>query len=132
MYFRLSATPGSEETRPREARVVHRRPLFRRQIVGLLCGKGVEPPRGRGRPSGDREWQVFLGYIITKMFSKIHLDIMTFTTEKHYIIRMIRYALVANPPPDAFIDRHVYCHLPRVVSFANVLTGMRVTPSNIS
>ena len=66
MYLRLSA-----------------RPLFRRQIVGLLCGKGVEPTRGRGRPSGARESQVFLGtskYIITKRFSKIHLDITTTAT----------------------------------------------------
>ena len=28
---------------------------------GLLCGKGVEPPRGRGRLSGALEWQLFLG-----------------------------------------------------------------------
>ena len=27
---------------------------------GLLCGKGVEPPRGRGRLSGVREKQLFL------------------------------------------------------------------------
>ena len=27
---------------------------------GLLCGKGVEPPRGRGRLSGARESQLFL------------------------------------------------------------------------
>ena len=26
----------------------------------LLCGKGVEPPRGRGRLSGVRETQLFL------------------------------------------------------------------------
>ena len=26
---------------------------------GLLCGKGVEPPRGRGRLSGARESQLF-------------------------------------------------------------------------
>ena len=58
MYLRLSATPGSEETLPREAptrRVVH--------PVLSLCGAGVEPPRGRGRPSGAREAQVFFGYI---------------------------------------------------------------------
>ena len=40
---------------------------------GLLCGKGVEPPRGRGRLSGVWESQLFFGYIKTKMFSKIHL-----------------------------------------------------------
>ena len=34
---------------------------------GLLCGKGVEPPRGRGRLSGARESQlytaVYVGYV---------------------------------------------------------------------
>ena len=29
-------------------------------IEGLLCGKGVEPPRGRGRLRGVRETQLFL------------------------------------------------------------------------
>ena len=88
MYLRLSATQGSEETLPREAparRVVHRRPFFRRQIIGLLCGKGAEPPRGRGRPSGARESQMFFGYkhgITTKIFSKIRLDTTTTTTEE--------------------------------------------------
>ena len=52
---------------------------------GLLCGKGTEPPRGRGRLSGARESQLFFGYITTKMFSKIHLDIST-TTEQDYTI----------------------------------------------
>ena len=56
---------------------------------GLLCGKGTEPPRGRGRLSGARESQLFFGYITTKMFSKIHLDITTTTTtDRNYIIRM--------------------------------------------
>ena len=65
MYLRKSAAPGSEQTLPREAparQVVHRRPFFRRQIVGLLCGKGVEPPRGGGRPSGARKSKLFFGY----------------------------------------------------------------------
>ena len=54
---------------------------------GRLGGKGVEPPRGRGRLSGARESQLFWGYITTKMFSKIHLDIITTTiTEQHYSI----------------------------------------------
>ena len=81
---------GSKQTLRREAlarRVVHRRPFFHRQVIGLLCGKGVEPPRGRGKPSGAREWQLFCGYIITKTNSKIHFDITTTTTEEHYIIR---------------------------------------------
>ena len=37
---------------------------------GLLCGKGVEPPRGRGRPSGARESQLFLGIIQQKCFQR--------------------------------------------------------------
>ena len=45
------------------------------------------PQRGRGRPSGGRESQLFSGGAITKLFSKIHLDI-TFTTEEHYIMRI--------------------------------------------
>ena len=51
----------------------------------------MEPPRGRGRPSGARESQVFFVCIrVTNIVSKIHLDIITiiitFTTEEHYII----------------------------------------------
>ena len=94
MYLRLSATPGSEQTLPREAparRVVHRRPFFRRQIVGLLCGWDATPQRGRGRPRGARESHLFSGGLTTKIFSKIHfhLDIATTTTtEEHYIIRI--------------------------------------------
>ena len=54
---------------------------------------GVEPPRARGRPSGARESQLYFGYIITKIFSKILLDITTTTTtEKHYIIRIAQIA----------------------------------------
>ena len=66
MFTRLSATPGSEQTLPREAparRVGHRSPFFRRHLIGLLCGAGMEPPRGRGRPSGAWESQLFFGYI---------------------------------------------------------------------
>ena len=54
-------------------------------------GRGVNPrPR---ETSGRRESQLFLGYVITEIFSKIHLDITTSTTttttEQHDIIRMI-------------------------------------------
>ena len=39
---------------------------------GLLCGKGVEPPRGRGRLSGARESQLFFGvYYIKNVFKYI-------------------------------------------------------------
>ena len=50
MNLRLSATPGSEQTLPREAssrRVVHRRPFFRRQIVGLSQQQGREAAGGQ-------------------------------------------------------------------------------------
>ena len=30
--------------------------------AGLLCGKGVEPPRGRGSLSGARESQLLFGW----------------------------------------------------------------------
>ena len=80
---------------PHARRGGHRRPFFRRQIIGLHCGKGVQPPRGRGRPSGARESQLF-GYVITKIFSNIHLDMITIntttTTEEHYIIWILLLA----------------------------------------
>ena len=37
---------------------------------GLLCGKGTEPPRGRGRLSGARESQLFFGYIMISLQQK--------------------------------------------------------------
>ena len=37
---------------------------------GLLCGKGVEPPRGRGRLSGARESQLFFGVYYNKTVFK--------------------------------------------------------------
>ena len=93
MIIRLSATPGSEQALPREAparRVVRRRPFFRRQVIGLLYGTGKAPTRDRGAPSGARESQLFLGFVITEIFSKIYLDIIiiTFTTEGYYIVRI--------------------------------------------
>ena len=59
-----------------------RHPLCAGHREGLLCGKGVDPRRGRGRLSGARESQLSFGYIINtaKMFSKILLDITTTTT----------------------------------------------------
>ena len=35
-----------------------------------------------------------MGYVTPKIFSNIHLDItiITFTTEEHYIIRIVQYA----------------------------------------
>ena len=74
---------------PPARRVGHRRPFFRRQGIGVPCGKGVEPPQGRGRPSGARESQLFVGYIITKCFQiSIYVTTTTTTTEEHYIERV--------------------------------------------
>ena len=81
---RANPSPGGRFFKAPARRVGHRRPFFRRGLRGLLCGSGVEPPRGRGRPSGARESQLFLGYVTTKIFSKILLD-MTTATEQHYI-----------------------------------------------
>ena len=80
-------------------RVVHRRPFFRRQIVGLLCGKGVERPRGRGMPSGARESHVFCGCITINGFQRsiyfeVYVTTTTTTTEEHYMIRISHIVLV--------------------------------------
>ena len=97
MFFSIIRHPGERaDPSPGGPRSPSRSsaPLFRRQVIGLLCGKGVEPPRGRGRPSGARESQLFFGYVVTKIFSKMHLDITiittTTTTEEHYTIRIVR------------------------------------------
>ena len=94
MFLRFSATLGSERPVPGRA-TLHaprspswaRHPLCAGHREGLLCGCDVAPQRGRGSPSGAREPQLFSGGVITKIFTKIHLDI-TFTTEEHYIIRI--------------------------------------------
>ena len=49
--------------------------------------KVVHSGNCRTTPSGARELQLFFGYDITKIFSKIHLEITT-TTEGHYIIKI--------------------------------------------
>ena len=54
--------------------------FLRRGHQGLLCGAGVARTRGRGRPSGGRESQRCFWHVITKIFSKIHLDMTTTTT----------------------------------------------------
>ena len=81
-------------------RVGYRRPFFRRGHRWLLRGAGVEPLRGCERPSGARESQLIFGYVTTKIFSKIHLDITT-TTEQHYIC-----LLYTSPSPrDGLLSR---------------------------
>ena len=63
---------------------------------GMLCGTGVEPPRGREVGVGSRRC-FLVGY--NKKSSKIHLDIITLTTEEYCIIRTIgtRYNARAGP-----------------------------------
>ena len=45
------------------AEVGQRRPFFRPHVVVLLCGWDVAAPRGRLRPSGARESQLFGGVL---------------------------------------------------------------------
>ena len=66
--------PGGPFNTPAR-RAGHGCPFFRRDHRGLLCGAGMAPTRDRGRPSGARESQLFFGHVVTKMFSKIHVDI---------------------------------------------------------
>ena len=51
--------------------------------------------RSLGGSGGARESQLFWGYVMTRMFSKIHLDIITTiittNTEGHYVIRIYRF-----------------------------------------
>ena len=78
-------SPGERFPRSPLAMMGHRRPFFRRHVVVLLCGWDVVAPRGRRRPSGDRELPLFLGGgVITKTFSIIQ-NIVT-TTLAYYII----------------------------------------------
>ena len=92
-YSAIIRHPGERATRPREGistppprRIGHRRPFFRRVVIGWLCGMGVAPHRGRGRSSGARDSQLFFGSVITTVFSKIQ---MTTTTSKAYYITRI-------------------------------------------
>ena len=91
MYLRLSTTPGSEETLPRRPRS----PSRSSAAVLSLANRRAVLWEGRGattRPRRARESQVFFGYIVTNLFSNIHLDmIMAFTTEEHYIIWIRSY-----------------------------------------
>ena len=64
-------SPGGRFPRFPLAEVGHRRPFFRRHVVVLLCGRDMAAPRGRRRPSGARESQLFCGVVIAKIFSKI-------------------------------------------------------------
>ena len=54
-----------------------------------MCGAGVARSWCRGGSGGARDSQLFWGYFITGILSKIHLDITTTTTtEEHFIIRI--------------------------------------------
>ena len=63
---------------------------------GLLCGKGVEPPRGRGRLSGARESQLFFGvYYIKNVFKYIGYGYFVYLSCVYiYIIYSAGYAEV--------------------------------------
>ena len=82
-----------------------RHPLIRRHVTGLLCGWDVAPPRRRGRPSGARESHLFSGGVITKVFSKIHLDVTNATTtEEHLVDYIIR---ILNKCDDSKDTQHI-------------------------
>ena len=73
-------------------RVGHRHQFFQRGHRGLMCGVGVARPWCRGGSGGGRDSQLFLGDVITGMFSKIYLDIIIITnttTEEHDITRIV-------------------------------------------
>ena len=50
---------------------------------GLLCGKGVEPPRGRGRLSGALEWQLFLGVYY-------HKNVFKYIGSEYFVVYLSR------------------------------------------
>ena len=102
MFLGFSATPrGASDPSPRRClfkaparRVGHRRPFFRRGLRRLLCGSGVDPPRGRGRPSGARESQVFFGYVIpgNKNFLKDPFGHHYYYYHYHYQVTRVHYS----------------------------------------
>ena len=78
-------SPGGRLFKAPALRAGNRRPLFRRRLRGLLCGAGVEPPRGRGRPSGARESQLFFGCYSNKYNKNVFKD--PFEHHHHYYYR---------------------------------------------
>ena len=93
-------SPGGRLSTHPARGVGHRRQFFRRGHRGLMCGAGVAQTWCRGGSGGARDSQLFFGYILTGIFSKIHLDIATMTTttttEEHYIIRISRITLILH------------------------------------
>ena len=84
-----SPSPGGQLWKIVARRVWLRRQFFRRGSRGLLCGWDLARSRGLGGSGGARDSQLFLGYVITGMFSEIHLNMtISTTTEEHYIIRL--------------------------------------------
>ena len=60
---------------------------------GLLCGKGVEPPRDRGRLSGARESQLFFGVHYNKnVFKDIGSEYFVVYLSCVYIVSLYIYS----------------------------------------
>ena len=74
-----------------------RRPFFRRGSRGLLCGWDLARSRGLGGSGDARDSQLFLGYIVTGMFSEMRLAMTTATTtEEHYVKRIKKTSAVRS------------------------------------
>ena len=120
MYLRLFTTPGSEETLPRRPRS----PSRSSAAVLSLANRRAVVWEGRGattRPRGAPESQVFFGYIVINIFSKIHLDmIMAFTTEEHYII-WIRSYMCRRVQTHKPVWRYTKVHLDFCLQFSTLI-----------
>ena len=77
-------SPGGRLSTPPACRVKHRRQFLRRGLRRLMCGAGVARSWCRGESGGARDSQLFFRCAVTKIFSKIHLDVTATTTEDHY------------------------------------------------
>ena len=105
---RSDPSPGGHLFKAPARRVGHRRPFFRRGHRGLMYGAGMARSWCRGGSGGAREPQLFFGYVITKILSYIHLDIITTTnTEEYCIIRISKVVRARLPPSTShFRVRH--------------------------
>ena len=93
-------SPGGRLRRSPLAELGHRRPFIRRHVIRMMYAWDVAAPRGRVRPSGARESQLFFGHVITKICAKILLDIITPMTLliAYYITRTTAVVVMLQLP----------------------------------